>query len=229
MVVLSPRDSPEQLCEALKRHGLSVVLVQDVQSAYRMLKAHMSAFLLLDLSLENAISFLTKAIDTLYGPLPYILATNIFSCSLELAEILNLGADACLERPLDPEEVLAVIKAVLRRADRLNHSKPVCSNSCVEQEGLQIDLLCRSVNIDGRAVNLTVKEFEILHLLFRHPGMVFSKKQIYEQVWNNDYQFATTSVSDHISSLRKKLGLHAKDGRYIQTVHGVGYRFVDPK
>ena len=108
LIVLSPKENPEQLSSMLASHGFTATTAQNVQTAFEYLNSHISAFLLLDLDFEGAISFL-------------------------------------------------------------------------------------------------------------------------EQVWNEDYQFATTSVSDHISALRKKLGLSARDNHYIQTVHGVGYRFAPPE
>jgi len=92
-----------------------------------------------------------------------------------------------------------------------------------------VDPMCNSVSIDGRIVSLTVKEFDILHFLASHPEIVFSKEQIYTHVWNEEYMYTSTSVSDCISSIRSKLGLSPKDGRYIQTVFGVGYRFREPQ
>ena len=83
-----------------------------------------------------------------------------------------------------------------------------------------------TVTIRDKPVSLTVKEFDILLFLSSYPGIVFTKAQIYEQVWEKNFKFASTSVPDHISSLHQKLGLNARDGRYIQTVFGVGYRFV---
>ena len=134
-----------------------------------------------------------------------------------------------MEKPLDLEEVLAVINAVIRRAERLAKPKPLHAAPPIEHKGLFIDPLRRHVNMNGQSISLTVKEFDILYLLASYRGIVLSKMQIYEQVWNEDYQFATTSVSDHISSLRKKLGLSARDNKYIQTVHGAGYRFAPPE
>ena len=213
----------------LTKHGMTVTLVQDVQTAFEILKSHFNAFLLLDLDLEGAVPFLEKVVDTFYDPPPYILAIDVFPCSLSQAEILNLGADTCLEKPLDLEEVLAVIKAVIRRADRLARPKPFHTTPPIEHGGISIDPLRRHVSMGGRPISLTVKEFDILYLLISYPDVVFSKAQIYEHVWNEDYQFATTSVSDLISSLRKKLGLNARDNLYIQTVHGAGYRFTNPE
>lgn len=226
---MSPKESPELLCSMLKNHGLTTTLAQDVQTAFENLNTHVSTFLLLDLDLEGAIPFLEKVIDTFYDPPPYILTADYFPCSRSQADILNLGADACLEKPLDLEEVLAVINAVLRRADRLAHPKPFHYAPYLEYEGLSIDPLRRYVSMNGETVSLTAKEFDVLNLLVSYRGIVLSKEQIYEQVWNEDFQFATTSVSDHISSLRKKLGLSAKDNQYIQTVYGVGYRFAPPE
>lgn len=200
-----------------------------MQTALETLKLHNAAFLLLDLDLEGAISFLEKAVETFYDPPPYILAADAFPCSLSQAEMLNLGADACLEKPLDMEEVAAKINAVLRRAERLARPGPLHGTPPIKHSGLSIDPLRRRVDIDGNTVSLTVKEFDILYFLSRYPGIVFSKEQIYERIWDEDYRYATTSVSDLISSLRKKLGLNARDNRYIQTVYGVGYRFANPE
>lgn len=226
---MSLKEHPEQLCAVLEKSGLSTALIQDTQAAYEYLQSSTCTFILLDLGLEGALPFLEKTMATFYDPPPYILAADRYPCSLAQAETLNLGIDICLEKPLYAEEVLAVINAALRRADRLSHPKPIRSAPKIERSTLMIDPLRRSVSIDGRPVELTVKEFDILHLLASYPGVVFSKAQIYERVWNEEYLYPSTSVSDMISSLRRKLGLDPKKGRYIQTVFGAGYRFVNPE
>jgi len=213
----------------LEKHGLSIKLIQNMQVAVEMLRAHISTFILLDLELDGAYSFLKTAVTTFYDPPPYIIAADIYPCSLAKADILNLGADACVDKPLDFEEVLAVINAVIRRAERLARPKPFHTAPPIERGTLRIDPQSHTVTLDGNEVVLTVKEFEILHLLASHEDNVLTKAQIYERIWGDDYEFASTSVSDMISSLRKKLGLDPKAGRYIQTVRGVGYRFVKPE
>ena len=125
LIVLSPKENPEQLSSMLASHGFTATTAQNVQTAFDYLNSRISAFLLLDLDLEGAIPFLEKVIDTFYDPPPYILAVDFFPCSQSQADILNLGADACLEKPLDLEEALAVINAVLRRAERLFRPKPL--------------------------------------------------------------------------------------------------------
>ena len=79
----------------------------------------------------------------------------------------------------------------------------------------------------GQIVCLTPKEFELLHLLANSPGIAFSKEHIYSHIWKVDSNLGLSAVSDHISSLRQKLGLHPKDSEYIQTIFKVGYRFAE--
>lgn len=229
LIILSPKEYPEQLCTLLKDYGFFTTLVRTVDAAFEYLKTHRYEFMLVDLGLEDALSFLKEVVATFYDPPPYILAANTFNCSLEQAEILNLGADTCLDKPLNFEEVIAVINAVLRRADRLAHPKPIHPASQIRHGDLVIDPMRRSVSIEGRLVTLTVKEFDILSFLADHPDVVFSKEQIYERVWNEECVYVSTNVADHISAIRQKLGLSPKDGRYIQTVYGAGYRFVEPE
>lgn len=100
-------------------------------------------FLLLDIHLDGAISFIEKVVATFYDPPPYILAANVFNCSLEKSEILNLGADVCLEKPFDHQEILAILNAVLRRADRLAHPKPFYPSPQIECGTLTIDPMRR--------------------------------------------------------------------------------------
>jgi len=103
------------------------------------------------------------------------------------------------------------------------------NTDCLSINGLKIVSSKRQLFRHKEEISMTNKEFDILELLARNKGQVFSKEQIYERVWNDDFRYANTGVSDIISSLRKKLGLNARDNRYIQTVHGAGYRFTNPE
>ena len=189
------------------------------------MESHTYAFLLLGLNLDGADLFLDAIVTNFYDPPPYLLVTNDFSDSSERTSILNRGADVCLKKPVNAEEVLAEINAALRRATRIQ-SKAIKLMPCITHMDLLIDPLRRTVVMEGRKVDLTTKEFDILYLLASHPGVVFSKAQIYQHVWNDDYAYATTSVTDHISSIRRKLELSIKDKRYIQTLYNAGYRFA---
>lgn len=126
------------------------------------------------------------------------------------------------------EEVLALIHAALRRAEQRGWTDRMNVNLCIEHEELSIEPHRRRVTMCGVLVELTVTEFDILYLLAQYPGVVFSKAQIYERVWDEEDSFMVSRVADHVSSLRQKLGIGPKDQHYIQTVHGIGYRFAEP-
>lgn len=227
LIVLSRKDQPELVCAVLAHHGITATVAENVQNAVLSMESHINAFLLLDLDLEGADTFFEHVVNNFCDPPPYLLAVDAFSDSSARVKALNSGADACLGKPINAEEVLALINAALRRAERLAQAKPPLQTTPVIRHGeLSIDPLRHTINMRGQVVNLTVKEFEILHLLASYPGIVFTKTQIYERVWQENPSFTSTSVSDHISSLRQKLGLSARDGHYIQTVFGVGYRFA---
>ena len=209
----------------LSDNGIPNTLVSDVKKAVRSLQSRSTAFLLLDLELEGAEAFLDEVAAGFYNPPPYLLVISTFPDSTARSKVMNRGADACLEKPLDSHEVLAVINAALRRSSRFVKG-PEKLAPCLVRGDLTIDPLRRTVIMENRPVKLTPKEFDILYFLASYPGFVFTKEQIYENVWNDDSQYATTNVFDHISALRKKLGLSIKDTRYIETVHGSGYRFA---
>lgn len=196
-----------------------------MEKAARILEVRSTAFVLLDMELEGAETFLDAVATSFYDPPPYLIVTIASLESAARTAALNHGADICLIKPLDAQEILAVINAVLRRSTRFTRG-PVKLAPCIVRSDLSIDPLRRTVIMEGRSVKLTAKEFDILYFLASYPGFVFSKDQIYEYVWNDDSQFATTNVFDHISALRKKLGLNAKDTRYIETIFGTGYRFT---
>lgn len=225
LIVLAHKDQPELVCAVLAHHGISATLAKDVQSAIQRLESHTDAFLLLDLDLEGADLFLDAVIPRFNDPPPMLLVTDEFSDSADRANTLNRGADVCLEKPVDPNEVLAVVNAALRRALRLQR-KAIHLAPRITHGEMTIDPLQRIVVMEGRRVELTAKEFDVLYLLASYPGAVFSKAQIYKYAWNDDYSYATTGVTDLISSIRRKLGLSLKDKRYIQTMYNAGYRFA---
>ena len=225
LIVLSPKCQPEHICAVLAQHGIAATIAEDIRSAIRSLEQSTKAFLLLDLSLDGADLFLDEIVTNFYNPPPYLLVANDFSDNTERISILNRGADACLEKPVEAGEVLAVINAALRRTARTQRTD-IKLAPCITHLDLLIDPLRRTVVMAGRKIDLTTKEFDILYLLASYPGLVFSKAQIYQHVWNEDYAYATTSVTDRISSIRRKLGLSIKDKRYIQTVYDAGYRFA---
>ena len=133
---------------------------------------------------------------------------------------LELGADDYIVKPFSPREVVARIKAVLRRTSE----QPRTDSDVVTHNGLSIDLKSYTVLLRGEPVICTPKEIEILHLLASHPGQVFTREQLLSKVWGYDFAGETRTVDTHIKRIRAKLD-SASLGWSIKTIYGVGYKF----
>lgn len=128
---------------------------------------------------------------------------------------LDLGADYYLVKPFGVMELVSCVKAVLRRC------RPDKAAHMLRSGGLVVDLDAHTVTVDGARVALTYKEFELLRLFLSHPGMAFTRDQLFQEVWGMDFCGETRTVDMHIRTLRQKLGPY---GRRIETVRNVGYR-----
>ena len=133
---------------------------------------------------------------------------------------LQLGGDDYIVKPFSPGELVARINAVLRRTAHAKYDEEKVSLGKIT-----IDKKGRSVSVDGEAIVLTLKEFELLVFLVQHQGHALSREQLLEFVWGMDYQGSLRTVDTHIKTLRMKLGT----GDYIQTIWGVGYKFEVPE
>lgn len=133
---------------------------------------------------------------------------------------LELGADDYIVKPFSPREVVARIKAVLRRTNEA----PKNDNSIISYNGLTIDLKSYSVTLRGEHVICTPKEIEILHMLASNPGQVFTREQLLSRVWGYDFAGETRTVDTHIKRIRAKLDSTGL-GWSIKTIYGVGYKF----
>lgn len=213
------------MCDILERFGMDVLHRTSTDGLRAELAFHSPAFILLDLDMKNSTTFLMEISNGAFLPRPFIMVANDFSRSAKRTAILQMGADACIGKPMNAEEVLAVICAVHRRERwivQFSHSRRL---PCIEYKGLMIDPFHRLVTMNGKPIALTMKEFDILYLLSQHSGTVLSKEEIYKTVWNTDIHLNVSIVTDHISSIRKKLGPNGKSGDYIRTVFGIGYCF----
>ena len=141
---------------------------------------------------------------------------------------LNVGADDYITKPFDPVEVLARVKSQLRRYTLLV-AKPETApeRGIYTVGGVTLNEDAKSVTVDGESVSLTPLEFNILQLLIRSPGRIYSSSQIYELVWNENSLGAETSVAVHIRHLRQKIEINPSEPRYLKVVWGLGYKMED--
>jgi len=173
--------------------------------------------IILDIMLpgENGVEllkFLKDSPDTCR--IPVIMATAK-GMEYDKIQSLDLGADDYLVKPFGMMEMVSRVKAVLRRC------KPTEVQHLLKTGGLVVNLDEHTVTIDNERIKLTLKEFELLRLFLSHPGIVFTRDQLFNDIWGADYVSETRTVDMHIRTLRGKLGDY---GKMIETVRGIGYR-----
>lgn len=140
---------------------------------------------------------------------------------------LNLGADDYVTKPFCLQELIARVQAIFRRCAALqrDHDTTPPDSDRVRHGGLSIDVAARQVEIDGRAVALTAKEFDLLAYFARHPGRVYTRAQLLDEVWGYGHAGYEHTVNSHINRLRAKIEQDPARPAYVVTVWGVGYRF----
>ena len=137
---------------------------------------------------------------------------------------LNVGADDYVTKPFNPLELVARVKSQLRRYNQLGGSAGGQQDKIYEVGGLKINDDLKEVTVDGEPVKLTPIEYNILLLLMKNQGRVFSINQIYESIWNEEAIGADNTVAVHIRHIREKIEINPKDPRYLKVVWGVGYK-----
>jgi len=202
---------------ALRAAGFQAEGFADGPGLFRALEGTTPQLILLDIMLpgEDGISILKKLRgQTATAGLPVIMATAK-GTEYDKVTGLDLGADDYLAKPFGMMEMVARVKAVLRRCE----ARPAEKQMVVD--GLNVNLDERTVTADGERISLTYKEFELLHLFLSRPGVAFTREQLLSEVWGVEYCGETRTVDMHIRTLRQKLGSY---GGMIETVRNVGYR-----
>ncbi|PWV99531.1 DNA-binding response OmpR family regulator [Paenibacillus cellulosilyticus] len=206
----------------LGNEGYQTIKVFDGESAVRAIQSQPIDLAILDIMMPKLDGHeVTRMIREKYA-LPIIFLSAKTS-DMDKITGLIIGADDYMTKPFNPMELVARVKAQLRRSSMLMNQQPQGVSPVLEAGGLKIDSDKRIVLVYGRNVELTPKEFDILHLLASHPNKVFSADNLFAQVWGESYFEGGNTVMVHIRTLRKKLG-EDKD-QFIKTVWGVGYKF----
>lgn len=202
---------------ALHSTGFEAKGFEDGLAFWNALQTQKPQLVVLDVMLPgmDGVELLKKIrADARFYDLPVIMATAK-GAEYDKIQSLNLGADDYVVKPFGVMELVSRIKAVLRR----------CQNSRVQKilklEGLTLNLDEHTLFIDDKRVQLTYKEFELLELFLAHPGMAFTREQIFAQIWGESYVGETRTLDMHVRTLRQKLGRY---GKFIETVRNVGYR-----
>ena len=220
--VESEKSVRELIVYTLNNSGFQSVGVETAQALFEQVKTEAPTLILLaaDLPDKDGIEVLGKLRQKKNtAKLPIILLS---SKSSEIDKVIGLdsGADDYITKPVGMMELIARIKALMRRTAREQEK------SELRYHGIVLDLPSHTAESDSRPLDLTLKEYRLLALLIENAGKVLTRDMLLETIWSYDFDGETRTVDAHIKSLRKKLG---KKGNSIQTVRGVGYRLGNPK
>jgi DNA-binding response OmpR family regulator len=205
----------------LRREGYEVHLAADGRQALERARALTPDLIVLDLMLPKLDGLEVCRSLRAESSVPIILLT---ARGEEADKILGLGlgADDYVVKPFSPRELVARIKAVLRRA----RATPAAESGALRFGELRILPKQRVVEVAGRSLSLTAKEFDLLHFLARHPNQVFTREQLVERVWDYEYVGDASTVTVHVRRLREKIEADPERPRWVKTVWGVGYKFA---
>ena len=210
---------------SLKNSGYEVEDFECAAAFYKRMERALPDLILLDIMLPDKdgleiLKDLRARVET--RRLPIIMVTAK-TTEIDKVKGLDLGADDYLTKPFNPLELMARVKSQLRRYTKLGNAAG--SNDSVYQTGgLVINDDLKEVTVDDEVVKLTPIEYNILLLLMKNQGKVFSISQIYENIWNADAIGADNTVAVHIRHIREKIEINPKEPRYIKVVWGVGYK-----
>ena len=220
-------DDDKEIVEAIEiyltQEGYNVLKAYDGEEAIKVLKKEKVDLLVIDVMMPRLDGIRATLKIREENSLPII----ILSAKSEDADKilgLNVGADDYVTKPFNPLELVARVKSQIRRYTKLGSTVMDTKKSIYTVGGLTIDDDLKEVTVDGETVKLTPIEYNILLLLVKNQGKVFSIDQIYENIWNEDAIGADNTVAVHIRHIREKIEINPKEPRYLKVVWGVGYK-----
>ena len=221
VVVEDEIDICEVLIYNLEREGYQVFGEADGIKGLKMIQKMIPDLVLLDLMLPglDGLQICKHLKDNSTTHQIPIVMVSARSSESDIVLGLELGADDYVTKPFSPRELMARVRAVLRRR---TDSSDELAGLCINCEGVSIDARRHEVMVDGVAVNLTATEFKLIYYLAQHPGWVFTRDQLMGKVIGQDNFVIDRNIDVHIQAVRKKLGSHRD---LIETIRGIGYRF----
>lgn len=207
----------------LEQEGYHVFKAYDGEQAIKMLNRNDIQLLVIDIMMPRLDGIHATLQIREYSSIPII----ILSAKSEDADKilgLNIGADDYVTKPFNPLELVARVKSHIRRYTKLGNINQEDEKNVYSVGGLSMNDDTKEVTIDGEIVKLTPIEYNILLLLVKNQGRVFSIDQIYESIWNEDAIGADNTVAVHIRHIREKIEINPKEPRYLKVVWGVGYK-----
>lgn len=219
-------DDDKEIVEAisiyLSQEGYQIYKAYDGEQAIEVLKKEDIQLLIIDIMMPrlDGIHAMIKIRE--FSAIP-ILVLSAKSEDVDKILGLNVGADDYITKPFNPLELIARVKSSLRRYTMLGSAAPV-SETTYSIGALCVDDAAKEVRVEGELVRLTPMEYQILLLLIKNPGHVFSTQQIYEKIWNEDAYGAENTVAVHVRHIREKIEINPKEPRYLKVVWGVGYK-----
>ncbi|MBN1863042.1 MAG: response regulator transcription factor [Dehalococcoidales bacterium] len=222
-------EDDETLVDVLKynftREGYQVVTALDGTKALELARRERPDLIVLDIMLPGIDGFEVCRILRREMTVPILMLT---AKEEEIDKVvgLEIGADDYITKPFSMRELLARIRAMLRRAE-MKEPAPAPANEVMLINDLAINIARRKVSLGGAILNLTPKEFDLLAFLAKNKGIVFSREQLLEKVWGYDYAGNTRTVDVHIRWLREKIEADPGKPRYLITVRGIGYKLEE--
>lgn len=225
LVVDDDREIVRLVSGYLEQAGYEVLAAYDGKAAMQMVRGEPPDLLILDLMLPDLDGWdITRTIrgDELLAQLPILMLTARVD-DVDKILGLELGADDYVTKPFNPREVVARVRALLRRSG----SGPRSTSTMLQVNTLQLDPRRREVRVEDEPVELTPTEFDLLRTLMESPGYVFTRDELIEKGLGYAYSGIGRTLDTHIKNLRYKIEPDPREPSYIQTVYGVGYRMAD--
>jgi two-component system, OmpR family, response regulator RegX3 len=222
LMVEDERSITEPLSEALAREGFDTEVAGTVARALELAKRAQPDLVLLDVMLPDGSGYDVCRELRAGSRVPIIMLTARGEETDRIVG-LELGADDYIVKPFSAREVVARIRAVLRRAGDQAGAQ---ADGPIEIGPLRLDRARRGAALDGEELDLTRKEFELLELLMSEAGSVITRERLIDEVWDVNWFGSTKTLDVHVSGLRRKLGDSSRSPRFIHTVRGVGFRFA---